>query len=231
MQVLITHVKHHVQLGLAGTIHYEVEPYLSYLANHKDVQELIEQGTLRLIRWDLEIQLETSFNLLLTHSIWHKDRSKVLQYNHAMLAHWKMDVYLNPLDNDEFLATSKPTSIAEMMSNGCIMQGGHTTAMRYDVRCGSCDGNESNLWLSKHLDNPLRHYNETDWNVRLRGKPVLHADNSYSMSIHEAGVFHKGKDFDSGCFYHIHIVNLFSARRPATDTEGFTNDVSWNWNV
>ncbi len=91
-KILIAHVNHHLKLGLAGTVHYEVEPYLSYLANHKGIQALIQQGTLRLIRWDLEIQLEDAFGILLTHNIWHKDRSKVLQYNHAMLVHWGLDV-------------------------------------------------------------------------------------------------------------------------------------------
>ena len=227
-QILVAHVKHHLQLGLVGTVHYEVEPYLSYLANHTAVQALIQQGTLRLIRWDQEIQLENAFGILLTKGIWHKDRSKVLQYNHAMLAHWGLDVYINPLDNDEFLATNKPTNVSEMLANGCIMPEGHTTAMRYDIRCGQCQGEEGDLWLSEQTRNPLTHYNETDWRVRLRGKPVFHADNSFSMAIHEAGVFHHGREHNSYCFFHLHIVNLFSSRRDKSDTE-FTDDVSWNW--
>ena len=228
-KILIAHVNHHLKLGLAGTLHYEVEPYLSYLANHTGTQALIQQGTLRLIGWDLEIQLEDAFGILLTHNIWHKDRSKVLQYNHAMLAHWGLDVYINPLDNDELLATSKPTNVSQMLSNGCIMPEGHTTAMRYDIRCGTCNTTEGNLWLSEQTTSPLAHYNETDWRVRLRGKPVLHADNTFSMAIHEAGVFHGGREHNSDCFFHVHMVNMFSTRRDKSDTEGFTSDVSWNW--
>ncbi len=230
-QILIAHVNHHLKLGLIGTVHYEAEPYLSYLANHTGVQTLIRQGMLRLIRWDLEIQLENAFGILLTHDIWHKDRSKVLQYNHAMLAHWDLDVYINPLDNDEFLATSKPTNVSQMLADECIIQGGHTTAMRYDIRCGACKGEEGDLWLSEHSTNSLLSYNETDWRPRLRGKPVFHADNSFSMAIHEAGVFHHGREHHSDCFFHIHLVNLFSSRRNHSDTEGFTDDVSWNWQL
>ena len=230
-KILIAHVDHHLKLALAGTVHYEVEPYLSYLANHTGIQALIQQGTLRLIRWDLEIQLEDAFGILLTNNIWHKDRSKVLQYNHAMLAHWGLDVYINPLDNDELLATSKPTTVSQMLANGCIMPEGHTTAMRYDIRCGTCNSTEGNLWLSEQTTSPLTHYNETDWRVRLRGKPVLHADNTFSMAIHEAGVFYKGREHNSDCFFHVHMVNMFSTRRDKSDTEGFTSDVSWNWTL
>ena len=230
-QILIAHVNHHLKLGLVGTVHYEVEPYLSHLANHSGIQTLVQQGTLQLIRWDLEVQLENAFGILLTHSTWHKDRSKVLQYNHAMLAHWDLDVYINPLDNDEFLATSKPTNVSQMLADECIVRGGHTTAMRYDIRCGSCRGDEGDLWTKEHSTNPLLHYNETDWRPRLRGKPVFHADNSFSMAIHEAGVFHHGREHHSYCFYHIHLVNLFSMRREHTDTEGFTDDAGWNWQL
>ena len=227
-QNLVAHVKHHLKLGLVGTVHYEADPYLSYLASHTEVQALIQQGTLRLIQWDMEIQLENAFGILLTKGIWHVERSKVLQYNHAMLAHWGLDVYINPLDNDEFLATNKPTNVSEMLANGCIMPEGHTTALRYDIRCGTCQGVEGDLWLSQKTENPLSHYNETDWRVRLRGKPVLHADNSFSMAIHEAGVFHRGQEHHSYCFFHLHMVNLYSVRRDKSDTE-FTSDISWNW--
>ena len=65
--LLIAHVKHHLELGLVGTVHYEVEPYLSYLAAHPGIQILIQQGTLRLIRWDLEPQVLTAFGSLLNN--------------------------------------------------------------------------------------------------------------------------------------------------------------------
>ena len=227
-KLLVVHVEHHLKLGLIGTVHYEVEPYLSYLANHPEVHNLISQGTLRLIRWDLETQLENAFGILLTGSPWHVGLSRSLQYNHAMLAHWAMDVYMNPLDNDEFLATKEPTTVAKMLSDGCIMNRGHTTDMRYDIRCGSCQGNETDLWLKESNKSPLAYYNETDWRVRLRGKPVIHVDNTFSMAIHEAGIFHHGRDHYSECFFHIHMVNLFSERRDHSDND-FTDDMSWNW--
>ena len=225
-KILVAHVNHHRKLGLIGTVHYEVEPYLSYLANHAEIQHLIRLGLLRLIRWDIEIQLEQTFGLLLTRDVWFKDMSKTLQYNHAMLAHWGMDIYMNPLDIDEFLATKRPSSVSKMLRNGCIMSQGHTTDMRFDIRCGSCQGNEADLWLS--TESPLAYYNETDWGVRLRGKPVYHVDNTFSMAIHESGIFHHDRDHHSDCFFHIHMVNLFSERRDHTDTD-FSDDVSWNW--
>lgn len=227
-KILVAHVNHHRKLGIIGTVHYEIEPYLSYLANHAEVQQLIRLGLLRLIRWDIEVQLEEAFGLLLTNDVWQVARSKTLQYNHAMLAHWGMDIYMNPLDNDEFLATKRPSSVSKMLRDGCIMSRGHTTDMRYDIRCGSCQGNEADLWLSAKSQNPLEYYNETDWRIRLRGKPVYHVDNTFSMAIHEAGLFHHGRDHHSDCFFHIHMVNLFSARRALTDTD-FSDDVGWNW--
>ena len=229
--VLMAHINHHAKLGLVGTVHYEVEPYLSYLASHSGVQALIKQGLLRLIRWDLELQLERAFGMLLTHNVWFKDRSKVLQYNHAMLAHWGMDVYITPLDQDEFLATHSPTNVSQLLANGCIMPEGHTTDLRFDIRCGSCHCGETNLWLSPRHSNPLSHYNETDWRPRLRGKPLFHVDNTFSMAIHEAGVFDADRDHfaDPNCFYHLHMVNLWSARRNATDIDGFIDDNRWNW--
>ena len=227
-KLLVAHVEHHLKLGLLGTVHYEIEPYLSYLASHSEVQNLISQGVLRLVQWDLEIQLENAFGILLTGSRWHVTLSRTLQYNHAMLAHWGMDVYMNPLDNDEFLATREPTSVSKMLSDGCITNRGHTTDMRYDIRCGSCHGNETGLWLRESNKSPLTYYNEIDWRVRLRGKPVIHVDNTFSMAIHEAGVFHHGRDRHSECFFHIHMVNLFSERRDQSDNE-FTDATSWNW--
>ena len=226
--VLAAHVSYHKKLGLAGTVHYEVEPYLSHFANDSTIQGLIQEGSLRLIRWDTEVQLEDAVELLLQGSVWHKDRFKVLQYNHAILAHWGLDVYVNPLDNDELLATNEPTNVSQMLANGCIAQQGQTTAMRYDIRCAACNGSESGLWHQHKLEDPLVQYDEIDMRIRLRGKPILYADTSFSMAIHESGVFHHGHEHTSWCFYHVHIVNLFSARRGLSDTD-FTNDTSWKW--
>ena len=226
-RILVAHVNYHRKLGLVGTVRYEIEPYLSYLANHAEIQQLILLGWLRLIRWDIEIQLEQAFGVLLK-DIWYINRSKALQYNHAMLAHWGMDIYMNPLDRDEFLATRRPSSVSKMLRDGCIMSRGHTTDIRYDIRCGSCQGNETDLWLSTAVENPLAYYNETDWRMRLRGKPVFHVDDTFSMAIHEAGVLHHGRHQHTDCFFHIHMVNLLTARRDHTDTN-FSDDVSWNW--
>ena len=226
--MLVGHVNYHKKLGLIGTVHYEVEPYLSYLANHSAVQTLVEEGSLRLISWDMQVQLEYAVGLLLQGSSWHKDRSKVLQYNHAILAHWGLDVYLNTLDNDELLATNEATNVSQMLANGCIVPHGNTNALRYDIRCGECTGTETDLWRSPQQQNRLTQYNETDFRVRLRGKPILYADSSFSMAIHESGVFHNGQEDTSYCFFHVHMVNLFAPRRDASDTE-FTNDTSWKW--
>ena len=227
-KVLVAHVEHHLKLDLVGTIHYEVEPYVSYLAQHAQVQSLIQQGKLRLVHWDFQRQLEYTFGILLTGNIWHVGVSHTLQYNHAMLAHWGMDVYMNPLDIDEFLASKEPTTVSSMLQDGCIMSRGHTTDMRYDIRCDDCHGSDANLWLQDSDVSPLTHYHQTDWRVRLRGKSVIHVDNTFSMSIHEAGTFHHGRDHHSDCFFHVHMVNLFTERRDDTDTD-FTDDVSWNW--
>lgn len=221
------HVTHHKKLGLVGTVHYEVEPYLSYLVNHSAIQALVEEGSLRLICWDMQVQLEDAVGLLLQGRTWHKDRSKVLQFNHAILAHWGLDAYLNTLDNDEFLATNEATDVSQMLANGCIARHGSTNDMRYDIRCGGCTGTETDLWRSPQHDR-LTLYNETDFRVRLRGKPIVYADTSFSTSIHESGVFMDGREELSDCYYHIHMVNLFSARREASDRE-FTNETSWKW--
>lgn len=226
--MLVEHVTHHKKLGLVGTAHYEVEPYLSYMANHSAVQALVEQGSLRLIRWDMQVQLEDAFGFLLQGRTWHVERSKVLQFNHAILAHWGLDAYLNTMDNDEFMGTNEATNVSVMLANGCIVPQGNTNDMRYDIRCGGCTGTETDLWKAPGQHNHLRLYNETDFRVRLRGKPILYADASFSSSIHESGVFHEGREDMSSCFYHLHMVNLFSPRRNASDHE-FTSDTSWQW--
>lgn len=226
--MLVEHVTYHKKLGIVGTVHYEVEPYLSYLASHDAVQQLIEEGCLRLVSWDMQVQLEYAFGLLLQGSSWHMDRSKVLQYNHAVLAHWGLDTYLNTLDPDEFMATNEATNVSQMLANGCIVPQGNTNALRYDVRCGECPGTETDLWASPTQHNRLTVYNEIDLRVRLRGKPVLYADSSYSMAIHEAGLFHDGREELSYCFYHIHVVNMFVTRRNASDID-FEDDSRWKW--
>ena len=55
--MITVHVRHHIKLGLAGTVHYNVEPFLTHLANDAAIQALILQGSLRLIKWDFEVQL------------------------------------------------------------------------------------------------------------------------------------------------------------------------------
>ena len=132
------------------------------------------------------------------------------------------------MDNDEFLATNEPTDVSQMLVNGCIVPHGSTSALRYDIRCGSCNGTETDLWRFPQKQNRLTQCTETDFRVGLRGKPILYADASFSMSIHESGVFHNGQEDISCCFYHIHVVNLFAPRRDASDVE-FTNDTSWRW--
>ena len=225
-RMITAHVKHHIKLGLAGTVHYNIEPFLSHLSNDSAIQALILQGNLRLIRWDFEVQGYMPDGL-----VWHKNRAKTLQYNHAILAHWGLDAYLNPLDIDEFMAAKKPFNVAQLLADKHIVLGGQTTLYRYDIRCGSCQGPETNIWLRQSGDNPLKMYNETDWRVRLRGKPILHADTSFSMSIHEAGVFHGGLQQHKGFLFHVHIVNLFRYRRTASDDDKFTADVSWDWST
>lgn len=224
-RMLIEHVNHHTKLGLAGTVHYNVEPFLSHLAQDPGIQDLILQGNLRVIQWDQEVQGYMPDGL-----VWHKNRAKTLQYNHAVLAHWGLDVYVNPVDIDEFMAT-KGYSVAQLFADECIVRGGQTTLFRYDIRCGTCQGAESDIWLSDSGSNPLKLYNETDWKVRLRGKPIVHADTSYSMAIHESGVFHNGLERYKYCVFHLHVVNLFSYRRTASDNDKFKADTSWDWMI
>ena len=224
-QMLIWHVRHHLKLGLAGTVHYEVEPFLSKLSSNPQIHLLIQQGSLRLIAWDSEVQGYMPNGL-----VWHKNSAKTLQYNHAVLAHWGLGVYLNPMDIDEFMASEKPRSIAQLLQSDCIVPGGQTLLYRYDVRCGSCTEGESQVWLSNR-SNPLAKYNETDWKVRLRGKPILYADTSYSMAIHESGDWHGGVQHYKQCMFHIHLVNLFAPRRGTEDDAQFRNDTSWDWLV
>lgn len=222
-QLLIHHVHHHLRLGSAGTVHYDVEPFLSSLVSNLQIQALIQQGSLRLIAWDTEVQGYMPNGL-----VWHKNSAKTLQYNHAILAHWGLDVYLNPMDLDEFMATRQQTSIPQLLNRDCIVAGGQTLLYRFDVRCSSCLENEPPVWLHESGQNPLAVYDETDWKIRLRGKPVLYADTAYSMAIHEAGNWHGGlqiwKPVD--CLFHIHLVNLFGYRRNDTN---FTSDTSWDW--
>ena len=225
-RMITAHVKHHIKLGLAGTVHYNVEPFLAHLSNDSTIQALILQGSLRLIKWDFEVQGYTPDGL-----VWHKNRAKTLQYNHAILAHWGLDVYLNPLDIDEFMAAKEPFTMAQLLADQHIVSGGQTTLYRYDIRCGSCQGPEADIWLQESGDNPLKMYNETDWRVRLRGKPILHADTSFSMSIHEAGLFHGGLQQHKGFLFHVHIVNLFRYRRTASGNDSFSADISWNWSI
>ena len=228
VQVLVEHVNYHKKLGLAGTVHYDVEPHMSHLTNHAAIQTLVEDGSLRLIEWDMEIQLEYAFGLLLQGVSWHRDRSRVLQYNHAILAHWGLDVYINPLDSDEFLATHEATNMSQMLANGCIIPHGNTNALRFDIRCGECTGTEFDLWRSPQQMNRLTHYNKTDFKVRLRGKPILYADSSFSMAIHESGTFSNAEEHTSYCFFHIHVVNMFRPRRDASDID-FVDDTRWKW--
>ena len=162
--------------------------------------------------------------------VWHKNRAKTLQYNHAILAHWGLDVYVNPVDIDEFLASKQPFTLEQLLADQCLVSGGQTTLYRYDIRCGTCQGREADIWL-KPGANPLLMYNETDWKIRLRGKPILHADTSFSMAIHESGVFHGGRQQYKKCLFHVHIVNLFGYRRTGTDNAKFTADISWDWSV
>lgn len=225
-RMITAHVKHHIKLGLAGTVHYNVEPFLTHLSNDSAIQALILQGSLRLIKWDLEVQGYMPDGL-----VWHKNRAKTLQYNHAILAHWGLDVYLNPLDIDEFMAAKEPFTVAQLLADQHIVSGGQTTLYRYDIRCGSCQGPEAKIWLQQSGDNPLKMYNETDWRVRLRGKPILHADTSFSMSIHEAGLFHSGLQHFKGFLFHVHVVNLFRYRRTAFDNDKFSADISWDWSI
>lgn len=224
-KMIIAHVNHHVKLGLAGTIHYDVEPFLTHLSNDPAIQELVLQGSLRLIKWDLEVQ-----GYLPDGLVWHKNRAKTLQYNHAILAHWGLDVYINPLDIDEFMASKGPFTMKQLLADGCLVPGGQTTLYRYDIRCGTCQGREADAWLQSKA-NPLTLYNETDWKIRLRGKPILHADTSFSMSIHESGMFHGGLRQYKRCLFHLHIVNLFSYRRSVSDNDKFGGDISWNWSI
>ena len=225
-RMLVAHVTHHVKLGLAGTVHYEVEPFLTHLASDPSIQNLVLQGNLRLIRWDVEVQGYMPDGL-----VWNKNRAKTLEYNHAILAHWGLDVYINPVDIDEFMATRGPSSVAELFSEGCIVPGGHTTLLRFDIRCGTCQGAESGIWLAKSGINPLALYNETDWSIRLRGKAVIYADTSFSMAIHESGVFHDGLERHKNCVFHLHVVNLFRYRRTASDNANFKPDTSWDWSI
>ena len=227
-RMITAHVKHHIKLGLAGTVHYNVEPFLTQLLNDSAIQALILQGNLRLIRWDFEVQGYMPDGL-----VWHKNRAKTLQYNHAILAHWGLDVHLNPLDIDKFMAAKQPFTVAQLLADQHIVSGGQTTLYRYDIRCGSCQGPEAKIWLEESGNNPLKMYNETDWRVRLRGKPILHADTSFSMSIHEAGLFHGGLQQYKGFLFHVHIVklNLFRYRRTASDNVEFSADISWDWST
>lgn len=224
-QMLIQHVHHHLKLGVAGTVHYDVEPFLSKLASNLHIQNLVKQGSLRLIPWDMEVQ-----GFMPNGLVWHKNSAKALQYNHAVLAHWGLDVYVNPMDIDEFMATKRSASIAQLLKGNCIVAGGQTLLYRFDVRCGSCNQSEPRIWLSDD-QNPLTWYNETDWKVRLRGKPIVYADTSYSMSIHEAGNWHGGLERwkPADCLFHIHLVNLFGHRRGVEDDAKFSSDTSWNW--
>ena len=226
-QMLIKHVHHHLKLGLAGTVHYDVEPFLSQLASNSEIQALIAQGSLRLITFDIEVQ-----GFMPTGLVWNKNSAKALQYNHAILAHWGLDVYLNPLDIDEFMATNSPMTVAQLVENQCIVPGGQTLLYRFDIRCGTCQANESSIW-SHATENPLSFYNETDWQIRLRGKPIVYADTSFSMSIHEAGDFHGGAALwkPVSCMFHIHVVNVFGYRRGTSHNTKFSNDTSWDWLV
>lgn len=224
-KMIVAHVNHHIALGLAGTVHYDVEPFLSHLVNDSAIQELILQGSLRLIRWDLEVQGYMPDGL-----VWHKNRAKTLQYNHAILAHWGLDVYINPVDIDEFLASKEPFTMQQLLADQCLLPGGQTNLYRYDIRCGTCQAREADIWLQSGT-NPLLMYNETDWKIRLRGKPILHADTSFSMSIHESGVFHNGSRHQKRCLFHLHVVNLFSYRRTVTDNSKFSADISWDWSI
>lgn len=225
-QMLIQHVRHHQKLGVAGTVHYEVEPFLSQLISNPQIQALIAEGSLRLIAWDGEVQGYMPDGL-----VWHKNSAKSLQYNHAILAHWGLDVYLNPMDLDEFMATTHKASIPQLLTGNCIVPGGQTLLYRFDVRCSTCHhGAESQVWIAESGGNPLAMYDETDWKIRLRGKPILYADTSYSMSIHEAGNWHGGMERwkPAGCLFHIHFVNLFGHRRGDAN---FSSDTSWDWLV
>lgn len=225
-RMITAHVKHHVMLGLAGTVHYNVEPFLTHLSKDPGIQELVVQGNLRLIKWDSEVQGYNPSGL-----VWHKNRAKTLQYNHAILAHWGLDVYLNPVDIDEFMASHEPFTVAQLLADQHLVQRGQTTLYRYDIRCGSCRGPEADMWRQQSGHNPLLMYNETDWQPRLRGKPIVHADTSFSMSIHESGVFHGGLQRHKGFLFHLHIVNLFRYRRSTSENDRFSADTSWDWSI
>lgn len=129
------------------------------------------------------------------------------------------------------MATREPSSVAQLFSDGCIVPGGQTITLRYDIRCGECQGAESGMWLAKAGINPLTLYNETDWQIRLRGKAIVHADTSFSMAIHESGVFHDGLERYKHCVFHLHVVNLFLYRRTAADNHKFNSDTSWDWSL
>ncbi|KAL3158802.1 hypothetical protein ABBQ32_011529 [Trebouxia sp. C0010 RCD-2024] len=225
-RMITAHVKHHVMLGLAGTVHYNVEPFLTHLSEDPGIQALIMQGNLRLIKWDFEVQGYNPNGL-----VWHKNRAKALQYNHAILAHWGLDAYLNPVDIDEFMASREPFTVAELVADQRLVPKGQTNLYRYDIRCGTCQGQEADIWLHNSGRNPLLMYNETDWQPRLRGKPILYADTSFSMSIHESGVFHGALQQYRGFLFHLHVVNLFRYRRSASDNDKFSADTVWDWPV
>ena len=226
-RMITAQVKHHIMLGLAGTIHYNVEPFLTHLSQDPGIQALIVQGSLRLIKWDSEVQGYNPNGL-----VWHKNRAKTLQYNHAVLAHWGLDVYLNPVDIDEFMASREPFKVADLLADQRLVPGGQTKLYRYDIRCGTCQGQkEADMWLQQSDRNPLMMYNETDWEPRLRGKPIVHADTSFSMSIHESGVFHGGMQQYKGFLFHLHVVNLFRYRLSAAENDRFSADISWDWSI
>ena len=160
--------------------------------------------------------------------MWHKNRAKTLQYNHAILSHCGLDVYVNLVDIDEFMAAKEPFTVAQLLADQHLVPGGQTTLYRYDIRCGSCHGREPDIWLQQSGYNPLMMYNETDWNIGLRGKAIVHADTSFSMSIHESGVFHGGLQQHTGFLFHLHLANLFRYRRIVSDNM-FSADTSWGW--
>lgn len=80
------HVQHHLKLGMAGTVHHEVDPFLSRLTREGQIQTLIQEGSLQLSAWDSEVQ-----GFMPSGLVWHKNSAKALEYNHAILVHWGLE--------------------------------------------------------------------------------------------------------------------------------------------
>ena len=224
VDLMLKHMEYHNVLGFSTHHVYVHGDYLSVLLENSRVLACIQAGSLELIYWDVFGGYATP--------VWEY-ADQALMYNHALLMLWGESRRAAFLDVDEYLATPKKTTIAEMYAS-CFHPGQLQVLRRFDALCSNCTAGASELsmWYSNDVRTALSHYTL----LRLDagglsldlGKCIADVDHVHSYFVHDAVLQDDAQSamVPESCAFLVHLVSLID---PRASPEGFQEAKAWHW--